>query len=104
MENNTVKYLNKVYAIIKNSLLFCYKIFTRGVVQTATEFHATEFDKKTYDQTKYNILISIIWLVLFIYTILSRLFIIEDNFGTINLFLIIINLVFLFITIFVSWL
>lgn len=104
MNANIVKWTNQFYNIIRQSLSFWVGICTKGVIHTLASFYLEEGESMPVRKSKYNTVLSSIWLLLLINLLLSSSIYLKINHPLLNLLSYISLLVFIVITVFISWL
>lgn len=104
MKANIVKWINHVYLIISQSLRFWIEIVTKGIVHTFTVFYEEDYPERIITKTRYLKALSFVWLLLFVNLFLASTFYMQINHPLINFLSYIILLVFIALTVFISWL
>lgn len=104
MKANMVKWINHIYSIISQSMLFWMGIVTKGIVPTLNTFYKADDQHKVIPKSRYQQALSFVWLLLLVNIFLASTFYMNLNHPLINFLSYIILLVFIVITVFISWL
>ncbi len=104
MKANMMKWINQVYQLISHSTYFWLGIFTKGVVQTLANFYTNDGVISKFSKTRYQRALSIMWLLLLINLFLASNYYMEINNPLLNFLSYLDLLVFIVITVYISWL
>ncbi|MRJ46402.1 hypothetical protein [Fundicoccus ignavus] len=104
MKKNLVKWINKLYTLIHQSIYFWFSILTKGFVQTSFDNYVEEGKNEKKYKMLYDKALSFVWFILLVNIILASTYYVTVNQPLLNFLTYICLLVFIVITVFISWL
>lgn len=104
MKKNLVKWINKLYTLIHQSIYFWFSILTKGFVQTSFDHYVEDGKNAMEYKLLYYKGLSFVWFILLVNIILASTYYVTVNQPLLNFLTYICLLVFIVITVFISWL
>lgn len=104
MKKNLVKWINKLYTLIHQSVYFWFSILTKGFVQTSFDNYVEDGKNAMEYKLLYYKGLSFVWFILLVNIILASTYYLTVNQPLLNFLSYICLLVFIVITVFISWL
>lgn len=104
MQANMMKWMNQIYLIICQSFSFWKGLMTKGIVQTLVGLYDDPYSDKILTKSHYQNTLSFVWLLLLGNVLLANSVYLTDYHPIINFLSVWLGLVFIVITVLISWL